>query len=242
MPPKKMTVLAVDDDIRILCLLRQILEINGYRVLAAASGEDALNKFAQEMVDLVLLDIMMFPMDGYTVCERIREFSDVPIIMVTAKDAEEQKIQGLDAGADDYVTKPFAAGELMARVKAVLRRSRPRQAVAAPAFRCADLTVDFAACRVTRGEQEVNLTATEYRILACLARNAGLVLTPGQVLQHVWGEEYRGETHLLQVNIARLRDKLGDDASNPRYIFTRSGIGYTMPKPEVRCASSTKPA
>jgi len=150
--------------------------------------------------------------------------------MVTVKGNEEEKVEGLDAGADDYVTKPFSSKELTARVRAVLRRTKLWEERPEPAFRFGDLVVDFASHRVTLGEEEITLTATEYRILSYLARNAGRVVTPDNILSSVWGEEYRGEAHLVQVNIARLRKKLKDDVKNLRYILTKPGIGYIMPK------------
>jgi DNA-binding response OmpR family regulator len=229
-PSKKASVLVVDDDIHMLRLIRHILESNGYRVLTASSGAAALDVFVGEDPDLVLLDIMMPDMDGYTVCRRIREFSDIPIIMVTAKGNEEEVVEGLDAGADDYVTKPFSTIELAARTKAVLRRAALWDERPEPAFDYRDLVVEFAQHRVTLGGQEIVLTATEYRLLSYLARNAGRVLTPDQILEKVWGEEYLGETHLLRVTIARLRNKLNDEPKNPTYILTRPGIGYMMMK------------
>jgi DNA-binding response OmpR family regulator len=199
MPSRKALVLAVDDDIRILRMMRRILELGGYRVVTASNGEAALEAFAEETPGLVLLDIMLPDIDGYTVCQRIREFSLVPIIMVTAKGNEEEKVIGLDAGADDYITKPFSSQELAARVRAVLRRTRLQDGSTEPA-------------------------------LSYLARNAGRVATPDQILEKVWGEDYLGESHLLQVNMARLRRKLGDEIKNPRYIATEPGIGYMMVK------------
>ncbi len=230
MPSMKTSLLVVDDDVHILRMMQRMLELEGYRVLTASSGEAALDIFDEETPDLVLLDIMMPNMDGYTVCRRIREFSQTPIVMVTGKDNDEEKVQGLDAGADDYVTKPFSAKELGARVRAVLRRTKLWDERPEPAFHSCDLVVDFARHRVTLSGQEVNLTATEYRLLSYLARNADRVVTPDQILGQVWGEEYVGESHLLQVNIARLRQKLNDDTKNPRYILTRPGIGYMMKK------------
>ena len=227
---KKPSVLVVDDDVHILRLMRRILELEGYRPLTASNGDAALSLLEEESPNLVLLDIMMPDMDGYTVCRRIREFSQIPIIMVTAKDDEEEKVQGLDAGADDYVTKPFSARELVARVRAVLRRTEFWDESPEPAFHSNDLVVDFARHRVTLGNRELNLTATEYRLLSYMAHNTDRVVTPSQILEKVWGEEYCGETHLLQVNIARLRQKLNDDARNPRYILTKRGIGYMMVK------------
>lgn len=230
MPARKVSVLVVDDDVRILRMMQRILELEGYRVLNATGGEAALNVFDEETPDLVLLDIMLPDIDGYTVCRRVREFSQVPIIMVTAKDNVEEKVEGLDAGADDYVAKPFSSGELVARVRAVLRRTKLWDEHTGPALYSSDLVIDFARHKVTLGGQEVNLTATEYRLLSYLARNADRVVTADQTLENVWGEEYIGETHLLQVTMARLRRKLSDDAKNSRYILTRPGIGYMLVK------------
>jgi len=230
MPSKKASVLVVDDDVRILRMTGRILELEGYRVLTANSGEAALNIFDEGIPDLILLDIMMPGMDGYAVCQRIREFSQIPIIMVTAKDSDEEKVKGLNAGADDYVTKPFSSGELAARVRAVLRRAMLWDERPEPAFCSDELLIDYSQHRVTLHGEETNLTAIEYRVLSYLAHNTGRVLTPDQILNKVWGEEYIGESHLLQVNIARLRQKLKDDAKEPKYILTRPGIGYSMIK------------
>ncbi|MDP2931596.1 MAG: response regulator transcription factor [Chloroflexota bacterium] len=231
--PSKTSVLVVDDDIRMLRMMRRILELEGFQVMQASDGRSALALFDDEAPALVLLDIMMPGLDGCAVCRRIREFSHTPIIMVTARGNDEQKVEGLDAGADDYVTKPFSARELIARVRAVLRRCHFWEEKPQPAFRLGNLTVDFAAHRVTVGGEEVDVTATEYKILAYLAQNAGRVVTPDNILHSVWGEEYGGESHLVQVNIARLRKKIGDDVKNPRCILTRPGIGYLMPYAQV---------
>jgi len=233
MSARKVTILVVDDDVRILRMVQRIMELEGYRVLKATNGRDALEVFSGETPDLVLLDIMMPDIDGYTVCKQIREFSQVPIIMLTAKSNDEEKIGGFDAGADDYMTKPFSSKELAARVKAVLRRTTLWEERPEPAFRFHNLLVDFTSHRVTLGEQEVDLTATGYRLLSLLARNAGRILTPDQILEKVWGEEYRGENHLLQVNIARLRQRLRDNARKSSYIMTKPGIGYMMEKKEI---------
>ena len=229
-PPKKTSVLVVDDDIRMLRMMKRVLELEGYQVRTASGGEMALNMFDKETPSLVLLDIMMPDIDGYTVCQRIREFSQVPIIMVTAKGNDKEKVDGLDVGADDYVTKPFSASELSARVRAVLRRTELRDELPEAALHLNDLVIDFAQHRVLIGNQEVLLTATEYRLLSYLASNAGRVVTPDQLLNKVWGEEYIGDSHLLQVSIARLRQKLRDDAKKPKYISTRPGIGYIILK------------
>ena len=228
MPSRKVSVLVVDDDPRILRMIQHVLELEGYRVLGANSGDSALDVFAEEAPNLVLLDIILPDIDGLTLCQHIREFSRVPIIMVTAKDNDEEKVKGLETGADDYVTKPFSSSELVARVRAVLRRTKLWDEQPQPAFCFQDLVVDFARHRVTLGGQEVNLTATEYRLLSYLVRNAGRLLTPDQILEKVWGDNYLGENHLLHVNITRLRQKLSDDARNPRFVMTRPGIGYMM--------------
>jgi len=230
MPSRKVTTLVVDDDIRILRMMQRILELEGYRVHTASNGETALSIFDEQNPDLVLLDIMMPNMDGYAICQNIREFSQVPIIMVTAKDNDQEKVEGLDTGADDYITKPFSANELTARIRAVLRRTKLWNELPEPAFHSGNLVIDFARHRVTRNGCEVTLTATEYRILSYLARNADRIVTPDQILEKVWNKEYVGETHLLRVNIARLRQKLKDNIKNPKYILTKQGIGYMMLK------------
>lgn len=228
MPSRKVSALIIDDDVRMLRMMQRILELEGYRVRTASGGEAALDVFDEENPDLVLLDIIMPGMDGYAVCQNIREFSQVPIIMVTAKSNTEEKIAGLDTGADDYITKPFSANELAARVRAVLRRTKLWDERPEPSFHSGDLVIDFARRRVTLNGQEVNLTATEYRILSYLARNVDRIVTPDQILERVWNRGYIGETHLLRVNVARLRQKLRDNPRNSRYILTRSGIGYMM--------------
>jgi DNA-binding response OmpR family regulator len=231
MPAKKTLILVVDDDIRMLRMMKRMLELENFQVLIANSGDAALKIFEKETPTLVLLDIMMPDMDGYTVCRRIREFSQVPIIMVTARGEDAEKVEGLDIGADDYVTKPFSASELAARVRAVLRRmvnqTSPQEAI----FCYKDLVIDFISRRVMVKNQELKLTSTEYKLLSYISLNAGRVVTPDQLLDKVWGEEYIGAPHLLQVNVARLRKKLGDNARKPNYILTRPGIGYIMSKP-----------
>ena len=230
MSSRKGSVLVVDDDVRMLRMMQRVLELEGYRVFRASNGKDALEVFDAESPDLVLLDIMMPDMNGHSVCRRLREFSQIPIIMITARGNDEEKVEGLDAGADDYVTKPFSSKELIARVRAVLRRTTLWHESPEPAFSSCNLVIDFVRHRVSLDNQEISLTATEYRVLSYMARNADRVVTPDQILKKVWGEEYLGEPHLLQVNIARLRRKLRDDAKNARYIRTRPGIGYIMEK------------
>jgi DNA-binding response OmpR family regulator len=231
MPKKKPLILVVDDDIRILRMMKRMLELESFEVLTADCGEAALKTFDKDTPALVLLDIMMPDMDGYEVCRRIREFSQIPIIFVTARGEDKEKVEGLNIGADDYVTKPFSASELGARVQAVLRRSGDQVKPQETIFQYKDLIIDFTSRRVTVNNQELKLTSTEYKMLSYISLNAGRVITPDQLLNNVWGEEYIGAAHLLQVNIARLRKKLGDDAKKPEYILTRPGIGYIMSKP-----------
>ncbi|MGD9118981.1 MAG: response regulator transcription factor [Dehalococcoidia bacterium] len=231
MSSKKTLVLVVDDDIRMLRMMKRMLELENFQAITANNGESALKAFERETPDLVLLDIMMPDMNGYTVCQHIREFSDVPIIMVTAMGEDKHKVEGLDIGADDYVTKPFSASELAARVRAILRRTGSNERQLNSVFSYKDLTIDYGSNRVSMNDNELLLTSTEYRLLSYISQNAGRVVTPDQLLNKVWGEAYLGTPHLLQVNIARLRKKMGDNAKNPTYIVTRPGIGYIMSKP-----------
>jgi DNA-binding response OmpR family regulator len=231
MTTKKETVVVADDDPRLLRLVQFNLQQAGYRVVSASDGNRALRLAESENPDLLLLDVRMPIMDGLEVCRRVRNFSTIPIIMVTAKDAEEDKVAGLDAGADDYLTKPFGAPELMARVRAVLRRTKLYSGdTTEPVFESGDLKVDFAQQLASRDGRPINLTPTEYRIVAYLARHAGRVVTQADLLTKVWGPEYENEAHLLRVNIARLRQKLETDPSSPKHVITRPGIGYYMAK------------
>ena len=209
MPSERGTVVVVDDDRQIRGFIKMVLELEGFRVLTAADGESAIAVFETESPDLMLLDIMMPGMDGYTVCRRVRQFSQLPIIMVTAMGDDAKVVAGLEAGADDYVVKPVSAAQLVARVEAVLRRSTPPQKQLEPTFRSDDLVVDFAQRKVTVSGQEVNLTATEYRLMSFLAQGAGREVTPDEVLEAVWGDDYTGERQILRANIGRLRRKLG---------------------------------
>jgi DNA-binding response OmpR family regulator len=231
MSAKKETVIVADDDPRLLRLVQFNLQQAGYRVLTAPDGSRALRLAETENPDLILLDVRMPLMDGLDVCRRVRNFSTVPIIMVTAKDSEEDKVAGLDVGADDYLTKPFGAPELMARVRAVLRRAKLYSGETAdPIFESGDLKVDFAQQLASIDGKPVNLTPTEYRIVAYLARHAGRVVTQADLLTKVWGPEYENEAHLLRVNIARLRQKIEQDPGSPKHVITRPGIGYYLAK------------
>jgi DNA-binding response OmpR family regulator len=230
---KPSRILVVDDDPTIRKFVRVNLEIRDFQVLLASDGDEALKVIEKELPDLIILDIMMPKIDGFTVCQRVREWSKIPIIMLSARDSEQDKVRCLDCGADDYLTKPFSLRELLSRIKAVLRRAQDTgSASLQPHFRLNDLEVDLASNTILLGGQDVRLTATEHKLLTYLTINAGRVITPDQLLEKVWGEDFIGEDRLLQVNICRLRHKLKDSAKNSRYIRTRPGIGYYMPKPD----------
>jgi DNA-binding response OmpR family regulator len=227
------TILVVDDEPRYVRWITVNLRAEGYRVLAAADGEAAVEVTAAERPDLVLLDIGLPRLDGLAACRQIREFSTVSIIMLTAKAAESDKVAGLDAGADDYLAKPFGPPELLARVRAALRRARYAEApTSEPLFRHGDLTIDYARQEVTRGGTTLALTPTEYKLLVQLARQAGRVLLPADLLVAVWGPEYRDETQHVRLYVSRLRQKIEPDPEHPRYVLTKPGIGYMFAPPE----------
>ncbi|MDQ2717227.1 MAG: response regulator transcription factor [Chloroflexota bacterium] len=232
MPVKKTTILTADDDPQLLRLMMRNLQLEGYEVIAVSDGQQALEQIEQRSPDLVLLDVMMPKMDGFTVCQRVREFSAVPVIIVTARGQDQDKVRGLDLGADDYLTKPFSVDELLARVRAVLRRTQFTTHESPQALRTTstigELTIDYAQHMVLMKGREIPLTPTEYRIISYLAQNAGRVVTQDLLLEHVWGTEYVGESHMLQVNINRLRRKIEDDPTHPRYLITKVGVGYLI--------------
>jgi len=197
----------------------------------AGSGSQALELFEREEPKLVVLDVAMPPPDGFEVCRRIREHSQVPILMLTVRDAPVDKVRALDLGADDYLTKPFDHLELLARLRALVRRSQPQAVAAQPDFVSGDLRINYATHSVRVNGEEVRLTSTEFRLLAELARNAGQTLPHELLLEQVWGPEYVRDTHYLKVFIRRLRQKLGDDAERPKYILTEWGLGYRFLPP-----------
>ena len=229
MPKSKPCILAVDDDEQVLHLVRRTLETEGYRVITADSGETAVAAFEQQLPDLVVLDIMMPGIDGYAVCKHIRTLSLVPIIMLTAMGSDEEKVRGLDAGADDYVTKPFSVEVLLARVRAVLRRSQATfPTPSCDAFRSDGLEIDFARRRVTMAGNEIRLTPTEFHLLQELALNAGKVLTHTYLLNKVWGSEYKDERQYLHVFIGCLRNKIGLKSHGNGSITSLAGVGYQL--------------
>ena len=228
------TILVVDDEPRYVSLVEINLTTDGYQVRTASDGQQAVDSVAEDQPDLLLLDIMMPVMDGFTACERIREFSSVPIIILTAKGEERDRVRGLDAGADDYIVKPFSAQELLARVRAVLRRAE-REALEGfhqPIFQHHELEIDLAKALVSVKGKEIQLTATEYRLLQTLATNMGHVLSAEELLTMVWGPEYKDDKEILWVCLSRLRQKIEPDPKNPIHIVTRQGIGYLMPPVE----------
>jgi DNA-binding response OmpR family regulator len=226
-------ILVVDDEPRYLRLLEANLLTEDYQVVTAMDGEEALEAFSAEPADLILLDVMMPHMDGFAVCQRIRQFSTVPIIMLTAKGEEQDRVRGLDVGADDYLVKPFSVMELLARVRAVLRRAQASEGGQDRFFTHENLRIDFARAEVWLGEQPVYLSATEYRLLLQFTHNIGKVLSAEELLTSVWGPEYRDDKEILWVTIARLRQKVEDNPHEPRHIVTRSGLGYLMPPLET---------
>jgi two-component system KDP operon response regulator KdpE len=224
-----MRILVVDDEPDVIESVRLgfALQWREIDVVGAINGESALDSIEANRPDIVLLDIGLPDIDGFEVLRQIRAFSDVPVVMLTAHDDSMDKVKGLELGADDYVTKPFNHLELMARVKAVLRRlDMPAPVSRAPSFRSGDLEVDFARQEARLKGERIELTPTEYKLLYHLIRNAGHILQHGTLLAKVWGREYVDEVDYIRVYIRRLREKLGDNPENPQYIRTERGLGY----------------
>ena len=228
-----MKILIVDDEPDVVKVVRMSFQVQepAWEALAAYDGEEALTIFETEQPDLVILDIMMPEMSGFDILKEIRRFSDVPVIMLTAKGNEIDKVMGLNLGADDYITKPFGHLELLARVKTVLRRAGGMPLSHELPYTAGPIHVDFERRQVTVDGEPVSLTGTEYRLLYHLVRNAGQVMTHESLLARVWGREYTDEIDYLKVYISRLRNKLEKDARNPEYIFTEYGVGYWFWKP-----------
>jgi DNA-binding response OmpR family regulator len=220
-------ILVVEDDERIRMSMRLALEDEGYRVDDVASGEDALARFSDDPPELVLIDLMLPGIDGFETCRSLRRQSTVPVIMVTARSDTHDVVAGLEAGADDYVTKPFVAKELAARIRALLRRSRPSDEGASTLV-FGDVEIEPDAGVVRRGGTEVHCTRTEFRLLCELATNAGKVLSREQLLERVWGYDYFGDGRLVDVHVRRLRTKVEPDPAAPRFILTVRGMGYKL--------------
>ena len=219
-------VLVVDDEIQIRRFLRISLEANGYTVEEAENGQDAVIKAAHLRPDLIILDLGLPDLDGLEVIKRLREWSQVPVVILSVRDADRDKVALLDAGADDYLTKPFSVDELLARMRTAQRHTRQEDQPVI--FTCGPIQVDLARRIVTRHGEPVKLTPTEYALLRLLIQHAGKVLTHRQILQEVWGKEYVDETHYLRVYFAQLRQKLEDDPTLPRLILTEPGVGYRL--------------
>jgi DNA-binding response OmpR family regulator len=220
-------ILLVDDEQSIQTLLSYPLRKDGYHVTSALDGSEALRRFEEGRFDLVILDLMLPRMGGVEVCRQLRSRSQVPIIMLTAKGSETDKVAGLEVGADDYITKPFSMREFRSRVKAALRRSRMvERASEDGAIECGELTIDFDRRMVTLGDEEVKVTYVEFEILGALARSPGHVLTRETLLEHVWGDSDYRDPRTVDVHIRHLREKLEKDAKEPEYLFTVRGVGY----------------
>src|SRR6266852_1593692 len=224
---RDVTILIVDDEPRICDFVRMNLELEHYRVIEASNGLEALDQLRENLPDLIVLDVMMPEMDGFETLRAVREVSTVPVIMLTVRQGEQDKIHGLDLGADDYLAKPFSPRELLSRIRALLRRSL----MAPPSRKTeivvdSDLRIDFARREVVVRGKKVVLRPTEYRLLYHLVSNAGRLLTHETLLSKVWGSEYRDEAHYLRLYITYLRQKIEKDPAHPHYILTERGVGY----------------
>jgi two-component system, OmpR family, KDP operon response regulator KdpE len=227
-------ILVVDDEPRLLSFLRSELKASGYQVSVANDGKSALKAAAARGPDLVILDVGLPDMDGIEVCRKLRETSRVPILMLTARASDSDKVTGLESGADDYLTKPFSTPELVARVRALLRRVRIADTEGPTAeFRCGDFVIDYQRRKVQMRGEEVRLSATEFKLLEELCRNAGRVLLREELLARVWGSGYRKEVQYVWVYIGYLRNKLEKDPKHPEYILTYPGVGYSFKAPEA---------
>jgi two-component system, OmpR family, KDP operon response regulator KdpE len=226
------SILVVDDEAFTTKFVKMNLKARGYDVLTAADGVEALKLFGESRVDLLILDIGMPGMDGFEVLEAVRRESKVPVIVLSARGRESDKVKALDLGADDYLTKPFGVEELLARVRATLRRAGADQIGEPATYRSGDLEVDFGARRVRRAGEQVTLTAKEYQVLAYLAQHAGKVLSHREILRSVWGPEYGDEAEYVWTYVNRIRRRIEPDPEQPRYLLTMSGMGYSMPEPD----------
>ncbi len=232
MPAEKLNILVADDDPQLLRLVTRNLQFTGHNVVAVADGRQALDQIEASRFDLVILDVMMPKLDGFRVCERVREFSSVPILILTSRSLDQDKVRGLDVGADDYLAKPFSVEVFLACVRAVVRRSQFAADRDGPMpqlmVKVGDLAIDFAQRCVMLSSQEIGLTPMEYRLLAYLAQNVGRVVTQDSLLEQVWGDEYVGKSHLLQVYMNRLRRKIEADPTHPQRLKTTIGVGYRL--------------
>jgi two-component system KDP operon response regulator KdpE len=219
-------ILVIDDEVQIRRFLRISLEANGYRPHEAANGTDGITKAAQLRPDVIILDMSLPDMDGLDVLRRLREWTRTPVIILSVRDTDADKVAALDAGADDYLTKPFSTDELMARIRVAVRHAAPAEDT--PIFRAGTVQVDLTRRLVTVNGEAVKLTPTEYALLRLMIQHAGRVLTHRQILREVWGREYENETHYLRVYFAQLRQKLERDPTRPTLILTEPGVGYRL--------------
>ena len=218
----------IEDDPAMVRFIRRNLELEDFQVIVSTDGERALDQFEDEAPDIVIMDLGIPKLSGIEVCRHLRISSDVPVVIVTSRGRDCEVIEGLDAGADDYLCKPFSAGVLLARVSAVLRRRLPRYDNPIDQFEIGDLNIDFAGRNITRAGKPVRLTPVEYKLLVLLARNCDKVLTSAQILEEVWGADYIAETQILRTHICRLRSKIEPDKSRPSIILTEPGVGYRL--------------
>jgi DNA-binding response OmpR family regulator len=221
-------ILIVDDDRTLLMFIQEYLEREGFTVSAAGGGEKALRLFYQDRPDLVVVDVMMPGMDGWELCARLQELSDVPIIMLTAKTSENDKLRGFRLGVDDYITKPFSMAELVARIRAVLARSSTADEMGLDVFAIGDITVDIRKRQVTLNEEVLDLTPTEYRLMETLARKPGVAISHDDIITEVWGDDHEGGGSALRRYIWLLRQKVENDPKNPEHIITLRSFGYRL--------------
>ncbi len=219
-------ILVIEDEPEIRKFLKAVLTAHDYRPLFAETGKDGMKLITAHNPEAVILDLGLPDMDGLDIIKSVREWTAIPIIVLSARGQEQDKITALDSGADDYLTKPFGAGELLARLKVALRHARQSAAAPSPVFQSGPLTIDMDARRVTLDGADIKLTPKEYKLLILLARHAGKVVTNKQLLQEIWGKTFQDNGHYLRIYVQHLRQKLGDDPLKPRYIFTETGIGY----------------
>ncbi len=227
--PRGPVVIVIEDDPQIRRFLRPALTSHAFRVTEAANAEDGLRETASRPPDLIILDLGLPDLDGLDVIRRLREWTQVPIIVLSARGQEQDKVSALEAGADDYLTKPFSIGELLARIRVALRHAeRAAAQPSEPAFALGDLRVDLAARRVFVADREIHLTPIEYKLLTTLVRHAGKVVTHGQLLREVWGPKQEGQSHYVRVYMTHLRHKIEAEPAQPRYLITEPGVGYRL--------------
>jgi DNA-binding response OmpR family regulator len=240
---RQATILVVDDEPRIVEIVRDTLEPAGYTVMSAADGEQGLRMAETHEPDLIVLDIGLPGVDGWEVCRRLRELTTIPILMLTARGDQQDKVRGLELGADDYLPKPFGVQELLARVRALLRRAGlPVEPRRDPVFVCGDLSVNFATHQVVAAGRPISLTPTEYKLLHELVTNAGRVVLHTDLLRKVWGRQYDDATEYVRVYIRYLRQKIEPDPARPRYILTEPGVGYRFTDPPTAPLADSPPA